>query len=124
MNASLTGKMDFSDGYDTLHLAKQDQSFGHGDAVKLSNVEAIDSTGYGMNKVALSINDVLDLTDGSNHLTVLGDKGDTVTLSGDGSGNHWSVASTGNDFTTYVWSDPLHQAVVEISNQLTATLST
>jgi len=33
------------------------------------------------------------------------------------------VASTGNDFTTYVWSDPLQQAVVEISNQLTATLS-
>jgi hypothetical protein len=123
MNASLTGKMDFSDGYDTLHLAKQDQSFGHGDAVKLSNVEAIDATGYGTNKVALSINDVLDMTDGGNHLTVLGDKGDTVTLSGDGSGNHWSVASTGNDFTTYVWSDPLHQAVVEISNQLTATLN-
>jgi VCBS repeat-containing protein len=123
MNASMTGKMDFGNGYDTLHLAKQDQGFGHSDAVKFSNVEAVDSTGYGMNKVALSINDVLDMTDGGNHLTVLGDKGDTVTLSGDGSSHHWSVASTGNDFTTYVWSDPLHQAVVEISNQLTATLS-
>ena len=63
------------------------------------------------------------MTDGSNHLTVLGDKGDTVALSGDGSGHHWSVASTGAEFTTYVWSDPIQQAVVEISNQLTATLN-
>ena len=50
-------------------------------------------------------------------------KGDTVTLSGDNSGHHWQVASQGAEFTTYVWSDPVHQAVVEISNQLTATLS-
>lgn len=123
LNGTLSGQLNLGNGHDTVHLAKQDQSFGHGDAAKLSNVEAIDATGYGMNKVALSINDVLDMTDGGNHLTVLGDKGDTVTLSGDGSGHHWSVASTGNEFTTYVWSDPLHQAVVEISNQLTATLS-
>ena len=55
MNASLSGKLDFSDGYDTLHLAKQDQGFDHSDAVKLSNAEAIDATGYGTNKIALSV---------------------------------------------------------------------
>ena len=90
---------------------------------RLGNLEEINMTGYGTNKIALSINDVLDMTDGSNHLTVVGDKGDTITLSGDNSGHHWSVASSNSEFTTYVWSDPVHQAVVEISNQLSATLS-
>jgi VCBS repeat-containing protein len=124
LNGSLKSNVDFGDGYDTLHLARAGEGLTVSEMNRLDGIEAIDATGYGMNKVALSINDVLDMTDGGNHLTILGDKGDTVTLSGDNSGHHWSVASTGNDFTTYVWSDPLHQAVVEISNQLTATLST
>jgi hypothetical protein len=123
LNGSLKSNVDFGDGYDTLHLSRAGEGLTASEMNRLDSVEAIDAMGYGMNKVALSINDVLDMTDGGNHLTILGDKGDTVTLSGDNSGHHWSVASTGNDFTTYVWSDPLHQAVVEISNQLTATLS-
>ncbi|HNB27273.1 MAG TPA: hypothetical protein PLR41_09970, partial [Alphaproteobacteria bacterium] len=89
---------------------------------KLDNVEAIDMTGFGGNKVALSIVDVLDMTDADHRLTVVGDKGDVVTLSGDGSGHHWQVVDSGDEFTTYAWSDPVHQAVVEISNQLTAQI--
>ncbi|MEZ5831523.1 MAG: DUF4114 domain-containing protein [Dongiaceae bacterium] len=123
INTSSLGALDMGDGYDTVHLAKQDMSFGHSLAANLHNVEAIDATGYGANNVSLSINDVLDITDADNRLTVVGDIGDTVTLSGDGSGNHWTVASTDAEFTTYVWSDPAHQAVVEISNQLNTQVS-
>ena len=64
------------DGYDTVHLAKQGMSFGHNEAVKLENVEAIDTTGYGNNNVSLSINDVLNMTDGDNRLTIVGETGD------------------------------------------------
>jgi hypothetical protein len=124
LNGSLPGHLDFGDGHDTLHIAQNDASLGHSDFVKLENIEAIDMTGFSGNKVALSIVDVLDMTDTDNRLTVIGDKGDVVTLSGDGSGHHWTVVETGDEFTTYAWSDPIQQAVVEISNQLTANLST
>ena len=124
LNSDLTGHLDFGDGYDTLHLARQGDSLGHGDFAKLENIEAIDMTGFGGNNVALSITDVLDMTDADHRLTVVGDKGDVVTLAGDGSGHHWSVVTSGDEFTTYAWSDPIQQAVVEISNQLTANLST
>jgi hypothetical protein len=114
--------VDMGDGYDTVHLATQGGSFSHNDAVKLDNVEAIDTIGYGANDVSLSINDVLNMTDADNHLTIIGDKGDTVTLTGNGN-NHWTVADTNAEFTTYVYNDPSHQAVVEVSNQLNTQVS-
>jgi len=123
LNGSLKSTVDFGDGYDTLHLSRVDDGLSGSEKSRLDSVEAIDATGYGVNNVALSITDVLDMTDNSHHLTVIGDKGDVITLSGDKSGHHWSVADTGSEFTTYVWSDPVQQAVVEISNQLTAQLS-
>ena len=123
VNTSSIGTIHMGNGHDTVHLAQQDRSFGHSDAVKLDGVEAIDTTGYGANKVSLSIGDVLDMTDANNHLTVIGDKGDVVTLAGDSSGHHWQVVDTNADFTTYAWSDPVQQAVVEISNQLTAQIT-
>ena len=97
-------------------------SFGHNEAVKLENVEAIDTTGYGDNNVSLSINDVLNMTDGDNRLTIVGETGDSVTLTANGS-NHWTVVESNAQFTTYAYSDPSMQAVVEISNQLNAQVS-
>jgi VCBS repeat-containing protein len=110
------------DGYDTVHVARNGSDFGHTQAVKLSNAEAIDTTGYGVNKVSLSINDVLDMTDSDNRLTIIGDKGDSVTLTSSG-GNYWTIVSSSAEFTTYAYSDPATQAVVEISNQLNAQVS-
>lgn len=92
------------DGQDTIHLARQD-------------ADTLDITGYGANKVSLSIDDVLNMTDGDNHLTVLGDKGDMVTLTSTG-GNHWTAVESKGEFTTYAYSDPALHAVIEISNQL------
>ena len=122
VNTSSLGSTNMGDGYDTVHLAKQGMSFGHNEAVKLENVEAIDTTGYGSNNVSLSINDVLNMTDGDNRLTIVGESGDSVTLTANGS-NHWTVVESNAQFTTYAYSDPSMQAVVEISNQLNAQVS-
>ena len=122
LNASSHGPTNMGDGYDTVHLASQGMSFGHNDAVKLSNVEAVDTTGYGANNVSLSINDVLNMTDTDHHLTVIGEKGDTVTLTNSGN-DHWAVVDQNAQFTTYAYSDPAHQAIVEISNQLNTQVS-
>jgi hypothetical protein len=122
VNTSSIGPTNMGDGYDTVHLAKHDASFGHSEAVNLENIEAIDTTGYGANNVSLSINDVLNMTDGDNRLTIVGDEGDTVTLTSNG-GNQWNVVESNPQFTTYAYSDPSMQAVVEISNQLNAQVS-
>jgi hypothetical protein len=114
--------VDMGAGEDTVHLAQQNRSFGHQDAVKLSGVETIDATGSGANNVSLSISDILSMTDSDNHLTIVGDKGDTVTLTGNGN-NHWTVADSNAEFTTYIYNDPSHQAVVEVSNQLNTQVS-
>jgi hypothetical protein len=115
INTGNLGQTDMGDGYDTVHLAKHGMAFGHSEAVKLGNVEAIDATGYGANNVALSIHDVLNMSDSDNRLTIVGDEGDSVTLTG-----NWTVVESNGEFTTYAYSDATMQAVVEISNQLNA----
>ncbi|HJR22239.1 MAG TPA: cadherin domain-containing protein, partial [Dongiaceae bacterium] len=122
INTSSISPTSMGDGYDTVHLARYDASFGHNDAVKLENVEAIDTSGYGANNVSLSINDVLNMTDGENRLTIVGEEGDSVTLTSNG-GNQWNVVESNGQFTTYAYSDPSMNAVVEISNQLNAQVS-
>jgi VCBS repeat-containing protein len=122
MNTGSTGPIFMGDGHDTVHLATQGASFGHNEAVKFHDVEAIDATGYGANKVSLSIDDVLNMTDGDNRLTITGETGDSVTLTGSGN-NHWSVVESNAQFTTYSYNDGAMQAVVEISNQLNAQVS-
>ena len=46
----------------------------------------------------------------------------SVTLTANGN-NHWTVVEINAQFTTYAYSDPSMQAVVEISNQLNAQVS-
>jgi hypothetical protein len=115
-------QLNMGDGHDTVHLATQGASFGHIEAVKVHDVEAIDATGYGANKVSLSIDDVLNMTDGDNRLTITGESGDSVTLTGSGN-NHWTVVESNAQFTTYSYNDGAMHAVVEISNQLNAQVS-
>ncbi|WP_303983566.1 DUF4114 domain-containing protein [Dongia mobilis] len=121
LNQGLSGAFDMGAGEDTVHLARTGMSFGHGDAQKLDNVEVLDAQGAGNNKVSISIDDVLDLTDGDHRLTILGEAGDTLTLTGDG-GHSWTVTDQGADFTTYSYNDGIHQAVVEVSNQMAQTI--
>jgi hypothetical protein len=70
----------------------------------------------------MSIHDVLNMTDGDNRLTIVGEQGDSVTLTGSGN-SHWTVVESNAEFTTYSYSDGAMQAVVEISNQLNAQVS-
>ncbi|WP_374381711.1 DUF4114 domain-containing protein [Dongia sp.] len=112
---------DMGAGTDTVQLGHGNMSFGHNDARMLDNVEVIDAKGAGHNDISLSAADVLDMTDGNHHLTILGKAGDSLTLSGDG-GHNWTVTDHGADFTTYSYNDGVHQAVVEVSNQLAQTI--
>jgi VCBS repeat-containing protein len=113
--------VDMGAGTDTVHLQHGNMSFGSAEAKLLDNVEIVDAKGAGNNKVTLSADDVLDLTDGDHHLTILGQKGDTVTLTGDGT-HHWSATAHDADFTTYTYNDGVHQAIVEVSNQMQQTV--
>ncbi|WP_374652782.1 DUF4114 domain-containing protein [Dongia sp.] len=105
---------DLGAGHDTVQLGQDNMSFGHGHARMLDNVEVIDARGAGHNDISISIDDVLDMTEGNHHLTILGQKGDSLTLTGDG----WTATDHGDDFTTYTFNDGVHQAVVEVSNQM------
>jgi uncharacterized protein YaiE (UPF0345 family) len=122
VNGGSIAETDMGDGYDTVHLARNGASFGHDEAVKLANVEAIDASGHGANTVSLSIDDVLNMTDEDNRLTIIGEQGDSVMLTATGS-NSWTVVASNAQFTTYAYSDPAMQVVVEISNQLNAQVS-
>ena len=122
INPAMTKAIDFGVGHDSAHFAQSNMDFGSADAKMLKNVEVLDAQGAGANKVAISFNDVLDMTDGDHHLTVLGEKGDSITLSGDGT-HHWSVVGHDADFTTYSYNDGVHQAVVDVSNQMAQTVS-
>ncbi len=122
INTDSFSPVHMGDGDDTVHLAQQGRSFGHQDAIKLEGVETIDATGYGANNVSLSIHDVLNMTDNDNRLTIVGEQGDTVTLTNSGN-SQWTVVESNAEFTTYSYSDPSMQAVVEISNQLNTQVS-
>lgn len=113
--------LDMGGGTDTVHLQHGNMAFGSPEAKLLDNVEMIDASGAGNNKVAISAADVLDMTDGDHHLTILGQKGDSLTLTGDG-GHTWTVTDHGADFTTYSYDDGVHQAIVEVSNQMAQTV--
>ncbi len=99
------------------------KTFGGADATLHTGegIDIIDATNGAAHSITLSIGDILNITDDDNHLTILGGKGDTVTLTGDGIGT-WDVVDVTLDATIYSWSDPANQAVVEISNQVQANI--
>lgn len=71
-------------------------------SANLSNIETVDMTGNGENALtALSAQDVLDMTDDDNVLSVLGDSEDRLTLSGDG----WTDGGSADGFQLYVNAD-------------------
>ncbi|HVJ31777.1 MAG TPA: Ig-like domain-containing protein [Terriglobia bacterium] len=115
LDAKLTGKFDMGAGDDTVHYEINNGTLNHQMASNLQNAEHIDTTGHGNNTVSLSINDVLNMTDGDHFLTIIGDKSDTVNLTGDNSSHQWQQAGSHDGFNVYTWSDPNHAAVVEIS---------
>lgn len=122
LNVQAMGKhYDLGAGYDTVQLGKGNMDFGSDEAQYLKNIEEIDAKGAGHNNITLSFEDVIDMTDETNHLTIVGQKGDNLNLTGDGTHN-WSVVDQGADFTTYAYNDGVNQAMVEVSNQMAQTV--
>jgi ABC-type Zn uptake system ZnuABC Zn-binding protein ZnuA len=72
----------------------------------------------GSNTIGLTIHDVLDMTDGGYHLTIVGESADAVKLTGDDSSHHWQQTGSHDGFNVYTWSDPNHAAVVEIGQMM------
>ncbi|MBL8709694.1 MAG: hypothetical protein JNL25_10905, partial [Rhodospirillaceae bacterium] len=122
LNAQVLGQaFDLGVGHDTAHLDQHGMAFGSAEAQHLRNVEVIDARAASHNDITLSFDDVIDMTDDTHHLTILGHAGDALNLTGDGVHN-WSVVDQGADFTTYAYSDGINQAMVEVSNQMAQTI--
>jgi hypothetical protein len=87
---------------DTLILgAGTSITFDAGVIAKLANVEQIDLTQNGNHTLeTLSINDLIDITDSDNELTILGDAADTVNIE-NGDGGNWVLTETSGGFAVY-----------------------
>ncbi|MCC7487986.1 MAG: VCBS repeat-containing protein [Burkholderiales bacterium] len=64
---------------------------------RTAGIEAIDMTGSGNNTVRLNAADVLDFSNTSNSMTIIGDAGDAAQLAGGG----WSAGAVSGGFRTY-----------------------
>jgi len=79
----------------------------------LLNIERVDMKGSGSDVLTVNKREVLDLSDQSNELTVLGDTGDRVDLRGAG----WSLTSTSGGFDT--WKNGM--AIVKVDTEVAVT---
>ena len=89
-------------GVDTVQLRFGDD-LGSGDFAKLENIEIIDMSGAasGVNSIdSLTPEDVFNMTDGDNKLTILRDSSDTVGLDAS-----WGSGTTAGNTTTYSHTD-------------------
>jgi hypothetical protein len=114
--------IDGGDGYDILDISSGgDLDFSAIDDV--TNIEAIDlGTGSetDINVTNIDINDVLNMTDDDNELTIFGDEGDTVTLATD----TWTqdegtvTDADGNEFNSFTTGTGLTEVQLLIDNQV------
>ena len=89
------GIIDGGTGTDTLVFTQQnpniDFSYWYSNNEPISGIEVLDLSKANVNLVNISYRDVLDITDNSGKLTILGDVSDNVDFSNDGG---WSKAAT------------------------------
>jgi len=64
---------------------------------KVQSIETINITGSGDNSLTLKLSDVLNISNSTNELSLLGDIGDSVTVSD----SSWTTGTTFAGFTTY-----------------------
>ncbi|MDP6068559.1 MAG: hypothetical protein QGG75_15095 [Alphaproteobacteria bacterium] len=95
------GGSNVSSGADTLRLD------GNGMALnlttmadnKIQGIEKIDATGSGNNTITLKLSDVLNISDTTNTLLIVGDPGDSVVI--DGGGTSLTTSTTTVDSVSY-----------------------
>uniref|UniRef100_UPI0005C8007C Ig-like domain-containing protein n=1 Tax=Thiomicrospira microaerophila TaxID=406020 RepID=UPI0005C8007C len=87
-------------GNDSVRLRYGESVTGDNLATNLSNVETISMTGNGDNAIsALSVQNVIDITNSSNVLYINGDSGDSLTLSDN---SEWTLGTGVSGYKAYV----------------------
>ncbi len=113
--------IDGGSGIDTVQPAQNGMGLDSSDFAKIDNIEAIDLGGFGNNTVALTPQDVLDVTDSNNALRVLGDAGDSVDINP----AVWSAPTTVNEggvlFNQYTAAVGPETAILKIEQDVTVT---
>lgn len=127
LSETMQSGMDGGSGDDTLQIAADNDvsiELGEGDyedAVSaISNIENIDLThGDGDIDLGLSLDDVVNLTDDNNVLTILGDSGDSVSFD-DADGAQPVAGASGAEvegFTTYTYFDDSGGVLAKVNVQ-------
>ena len=100
--------IDGGDGLDTIDIDGENIDFSGLDDGQLLNIEVIDMSGEGDQTIELELQDVMDITDGDNDLTIEGDEGDVVELNS----SEWSLGGhdvpsedTGETYDVYTGID-------------------
>ncbi|WP_323752054.1 DUF5801 repeats-in-toxin domain-containing protein [Marinobacter sp.] len=102
-------------GEDTIQLRFGEEVTGNELSGNLSNIEKIDMTGMGTNSIGtLTAQDVLDMTDGNNKLTISGDDADSVSLDASG----WQVGANDGTYTIYTAAVNTDTVTLEVQNTL------
>ena len=97
-----TRSYDGGDGIDTLVLRYgEDIDFNTDPDIKNMEILDLASSGYDHTLYNLSVQDVLDITDSNNTLTILGDANDSVNIIDDGDWIHTTETSGDIDFDVY-----------------------
>jgi T1SS-143 domain-containing protein len=103
-------------GDDTIQLRYAETLSGEELADNLRNIEVIDMTGRGADRItSLSIEDVLNMTDSRNTLRISGDAEDSVQLELDGG---WSTGETNAGYITYTGMHNGNTVTLEVQNTL------
>ncbi|MCV6621785.1 MAG: hypothetical protein OIF51_08535, partial [Cellvibrionaceae bacterium] len=116
--------MDAGDGEDTLIL-RLGEDIDFSNIANLSNFEIIDlmPDGQDHNLIAISLQDVLDITDGNNVLIIKGDDGDSVSFE-NGLNDTWtSIAGTGSDAGYDIYTNSADPSViVKVETEIVDTI--
>ncbi|MEL0630481.1 DUF5801 repeats-in-toxin domain-containing protein [Psychromonas aquatilis] len=114
-----SSSIDGLDSTDTIQLRLGESVSSDQLASSLNNIEILDLSIAGENKItALSLDDVLSMTDGDNILTINGDANDHVSLSS--VNGTWSedVANSNEDYTVYTSTDGSDTATLQIQTSI------
>jgi Ca2+-binding RTX toxin-like protein len=91
-----TDSFDGGAGTDTLKLSSGSLNLTTIPNIKIKNIEQIDLTGAGKNRLTLNVSDLLDISSTTNTLKVLGSAGDSVDIVGS-----FTVRGAAGGFRTY-----------------------
>ena len=88
----------------------------------VSNIEQIDLSGDGDQSVAITLDDVLNVTDTDNVLSITGDSGDSVDLNTQGDDAEWKLGDFDADSGTTTATGDISSDIVGGDTDTTVTL--